>query len=92
MRALVAGGGPVGVFTATAMARRGHEVTVVDRDPGPATDGAWKRAGVMQFEHAHGWRPQVVQSLRAEMPGVVEDLHAAGAKRMHPQGCPRWRP
>lgn len=88
MRALVAGGGPVGVFTATAMARRGHEVTVVDRDPGPATDGAWKRAGVMQFEHAHGWRPQVVQSLRAEMPGVVEDLHAAGAKRMHPPGMP----
>jgi 2-polyprenyl-6-methoxyphenol hydroxylase-like FAD-dependent oxidoreductase len=36
MKALVAGGGPVGIFTAIALARRGHEVTFVDRDPARA--------------------------------------------------------
>lgn len=85
-QALVAGGGPVGIFTAIALARRGHEVTLVDRDSGPPADGEWKRAGVMQFEHAHGWRPQVVAALRAEMPDVVDALFAAGAQRMSPPG------
>jgi 2-polyprenyl-6-methoxyphenol hydroxylase-like FAD-dependent oxidoreductase len=88
MKALVAGGGPVGIYTAVALARRGHEVTLVDRDPGPTADGTWKRAGVMQFQHAHGWRPQVVAALRAEMPDVVDALFAAGAQRMHPPGMP----
>ncbi len=88
MRALIAGGGPVGIFTGIALARRGHDVTIVDRDPGPAPDGTWTRAGVMQFEHAHGWRPQVVSALRAEMPDVVDALHGAGAQRMHPPGMP----
>jgi 2-polyprenyl-6-methoxyphenol hydroxylase-like FAD-dependent oxidoreductase len=89
MKALVAGGGPVGIFTAVALARRGHDVIVVDRDPGPPAEGAWKRAGVMQFEHAHGWRPQVIAAFRAEMPGLVEALHSAGATQMHPPGLPQ---
>jgi 2-polyprenyl-6-methoxyphenol hydroxylase-like FAD-dependent oxidoreductase len=88
MKALVAGGGPVGIYTAIALARRGHAVTLVDRDPGPNADGEWKRAGVMQFLHAHGWRPQVVAAIRAEMPDVAEALFAAGAQRMHPPGLP----
>jgi 2-polyprenyl-6-methoxyphenol hydroxylase-like FAD-dependent oxidoreductase len=88
MKALVAGGGPVGIFTAAALARRGHEVTLVDRDPGPPPEGEWNRAGVMQFRHAHGWRPQVVEAFRAEMPGLVEALHEAGANALHPPGLP----
>ena len=88
MKALVAGGGPVGIFTAVALAHRGHEVTLIDRDPGPPDEGDWNRVGVMQFQHAHGWRPQVIEAFRAEMPGLVEDLHAAGAQRMHPPGLP----
>ena len=86
MRALVAGGGPVGVYTAIALARRGHDVSLIDRDPGPPHSGEWKRAGVMQFQHAHGWRPQVLTALRAEMPDVVDALFAAGARRMSPPG------
>jgi 2-polyprenyl-6-methoxyphenol hydroxylase-like FAD-dependent oxidoreductase len=88
MQILVAGGGPVGVFTAIALARRGHDVTVVDRDPGPTADGTWRRAGVMQFEHAHGWRPQVVAALRAEMPDVLDALVAAGGRLVGLPGMP----
>ena len=38
MRVLVLGGGVVGVTSAWYLARDGHEVTVVDRQPGPALE------------------------------------------------------
>ncbi|RNL80262.1 FAD-dependent oxidoreductase [Nocardioides marmorisolisilvae] len=87
MKAVVAGGGPVGIYAAIALARRGHAVTLVDRDPGP-TGSDWQRAGVMQFEHAHGWRPQVVEALRAEMPDVLDALLDAGARLEQLPGMP----
>ena len=39
MRTVVVGAGPTGLFTAIALARRGREVVVVDRDPGPPPSG-----------------------------------------------------
>ena len=80
MRIVVVGAGPTGLFTAMALARRGHGVTVVDRDPGPQPDGSWSRRGVMQFHHPHAFRAQVVEALRAELPEVWCDLLAAGAQ------------
>jgi 2-polyprenyl-6-methoxyphenol hydroxylase-like FAD-dependent oxidoreductase len=79
MHTAVVGAGPTGLYTAIALARRGHEVTVIDRDPGPHEDGSWNRRGVMQFHHPHGFRQQVVEALLAEMPEVWDDLIAAGA-------------
>lgn len=82
MRTFVIGAGPTGLFTAIALARRGHEVVVVDRDPGPphtGADTAWHRKGVMQFHHAHTFRGKVVEILRTEMPDVLDGLVAAGA-------------
>jgi 2-polyprenyl-6-methoxyphenol hydroxylase-like FAD-dependent oxidoreductase len=35
MQTAIVGAGPAGLFTAIALARRGHRVTLVDRDPGP---------------------------------------------------------
>jgi 2-polyprenyl-6-methoxyphenol hydroxylase-like FAD-dependent oxidoreductase len=79
MRIIVVGAGPTGLFTAIALTRRGHEVVLVDRDPGPPTHGPWHRRGVMQFHHAHTFRGPVVDALRAEMPDVLQDLETAGA-------------
>src|SRR4051812_47799399 len=79
MDVAIIGAGPTGLFSALALARRGHRVTVVDRDPGPAADGSWQRRGVMQFHHPHGLRQQVVTSLDAEAPEVTRSLLAAGA-------------
>jgi 2-polyprenyl-6-methoxyphenol hydroxylase-like FAD-dependent oxidoreductase len=79
MQVSIVGAGPTGLFTAIALARRGHRVTVVDRDRGPAPDGAWERRGVMQFHHPHGLRQQIVDVLDAEMPEVKASLVAAGA-------------
>ena len=82
MRVVVVGAGPTGLFMAMALARRGHAVTVVDRDPGPQQDGSWARRGVMQFHHPHAFRVQVVEALQAELPEVWGDLLAAGAQPM----------
>ncbi|MBL8927401.1 MAG: FAD-dependent oxidoreductase [Pseudonocardia sp.] len=88
MRVVVVGAGPTGLFTAMALARRGHGVTVVDRDAGPQPDGSWPRRGVMQFHHPHAFRAQVVEALQAELPEVWGDLLAAGAQPMTPPAGP----
>jgi 2-polyprenyl-6-methoxyphenol hydroxylase-like FAD-dependent oxidoreductase len=79
MRTIVVGGGPTGLFTAIALARRGRDVVLVDRDPGPPRHGRWHRKGVMQFHHAHTLRAPVVDALRTEMPDVLDHLVTAGA-------------
>ncbi len=76
---MVIGAGPTGSFLALALARRGHAVTVLDRDPGPAADGSWERPGVPQFRQPHAFRSQIAEALRAELPGVLEALVADGA-------------
>jgi 2-polyprenyl-6-methoxyphenol hydroxylase-like FAD-dependent oxidoreductase len=76
----IIGAGPTGLFLGSALARRGHRVTVVDRDPGPRADGSWPRRGVMQFHHAHAFRAQAVQAVRTEMPDAYEGLLAMGAE------------
>jgi 2-polyprenyl-6-methoxyphenol hydroxylase-like FAD-dependent oxidoreductase len=79
MRSVIVGAGPTGLYTAVALARRGHQVTVIDRDPGPG-HGQWRdRKGVMQFHHPHHFRQQVADALLAEMPEVWHGLLAAGA-------------
>jgi 2-polyprenyl-6-methoxyphenol hydroxylase-like FAD-dependent oxidoreductase len=80
MRVAIIGAGPAGLFTGAGLARRGHEVIAVERDPGPAADGGWPRRGVMQFHHAHGFRPQVVQALAEELPEALRGWLAAGAE------------
>ena len=79
MRTLIVGSGPTGLILGAALARRGHRVTSVDRDPGPTTDG-WIRRGVMQFEHAHGFRPQVPLTLQEEWPEAFHGWQGLGAR------------
>ncbi len=80
MDVLVLGSGPTGLLAGAALAERGHRVTSVDRDPGPAPDGSWPRRGVMQFAHAHGFRPQVAHVLARRWPGGLDAWRTAGAE------------
>ena len=80
MRVAIIGAGPAGLFVGASLARRGHKVTAVERDPGPAADGSWPRLGVMQFHHAHAFRHQVVQALVQELPEALQQWLAAGAE------------
>ena len=79
MQTVIIGAGPTGLYSAIALARRGHRVTLIDRDPGP-NGGRWHRKGVMQFHHPHHFRQQVADALLAEMPEVWPALLAAGAQ------------
>ena len=79
MRTLIVGAGPSGLLLGAALAKRGHQVTAVDRDPGP-TGESWSRRGVMQFEHAHGFRPQVPMTLEAEWPEAYDSWLGLGAR------------
>jgi 2-polyprenyl-6-methoxyphenol hydroxylase-like FAD-dependent oxidoreductase len=89
MRTVIVGAGPTGLFTAIALARRGRDVVVVDRDPGPGDDGSWRRSGVMQFDHAHTFRGPVVDALRAEVPDALRAVLQAGATiASGPDGAP----
>ncbi len=80
MRIAVIGAGPAGLLVGAALARRGHRVVAVDRDPGPPRAGWWDRHGVMQFHHAHGFRPQVGQVLAEEWPEAHAAWLALGAE------------
>ena len=80
MRTAIIGAGPAGLVLGAALARRGAQVTLVDRDPGPPAEGVWARKGVMQFHHAHGIRSQVVDTLRRELREACELLLGVGAE------------
>jgi 2-polyprenyl-6-methoxyphenol hydroxylase-like FAD-dependent oxidoreductase len=88
MRTVVVGGGPVGTICAMALARRGDDVIVVDRDPGPPAVGRWGRRGVMQFLLPHFFRPIVRQVLTGTLPDVWDALIAAGGVPARPPGFP----
>jgi D-amino-acid dehydrogenase len=55
MRILVLGGGLVGVASAWYLSEDGHEVTVVDRQPGVALETSFANGGQISTSHAEPW-------------------------------------
>ena len=55
MRVLILGSGVVGVASAWYLAKAGHEVTVVDRQPGPALETSAANAGQISPGYAAPW-------------------------------------
>jgi D-amino-acid dehydrogenase len=55
MRVLVLGGGVIGVTAAWYLAGDGHEVTVVDRRPGPALETSFANGGQISASYAEPW-------------------------------------
>ncbi len=55
MKVVVLGSGVVGTTTAYYLARAGHEVTVVDRHPGPALETSFANAGEISPGYASPW-------------------------------------
>lgn len=80
MDVIIVGAGPTGLTLGAALARRRHRVLAIDRDPGPAPNGTWRRRGVMQFEQAHGFRPQVRDLLLSEWPQAWQTWRDLGAE------------
>jgi D-amino-acid dehydrogenase len=55
MRVIVLGSGVVGVTSAYYLARAGHEVTVIDREKGPALETSFANAGQISPGYASPW-------------------------------------
>src|SRR5687767_4465143 len=87
---LVLGGGICGALAAMMLARDGHDVTVLERDPQRPPETveeaveAWARPGVAQFGLLHYMHARFRHVLDAELPDVKEALVRNGASRYNP--------
>ena len=81
---LVLGGGVIGLSTAMMLVRRGHDVTVFERDSEPVPGSpeeawrVWKRRGVVQFRQPHYLQPPAIQLLDSHLPDVKQAMVRAG--------------
>ena len=64
MKIIVLGAGVVGVAGAWYLARDGHEVTVIDRQPGAALETSFANGGQITAGHAEPWaKPSVIPKI-----------------------------
>jgi len=86
---VVIGGSVAGLATGVALADKGVSVQVIERDVAPeCTSGddaflQWKRPGVPQFHHAHGFSARSRNLLLERMPEVVSALTADGVEEVN---------
>jgi len=86
---VVLGAGLNGLATAMLLARDGHEVTILERDPAePRGDNdalwaSWERRGVNQFNQLHFMLARWTATMTSELPDVIEELEGRGATRLN---------
>jgi 2-polyprenyl-6-methoxyphenol hydroxylase-like FAD-dependent oxidoreductase len=76
------------MVTALALARRGHRIEVIERDPPPPEGDAdtaffrWKRLGAAQFRHPHAFLGLMCNLIQDNYPELLERFYQAGARRL----------
>jgi 2-polyprenyl-6-methoxyphenol hydroxylase-like FAD-dependent oxidoreductase len=86
---VVQGAGLNGLAAGMLLARDGHRVTVLERDPVGPGGGAgevwqrWERPGVNQFRQLHFMLPRWRQLMARELPAVIAELEAMGGTRLN---------
>jgi 2-polyprenyl-6-methoxyphenol hydroxylase-like FAD-dependent oxidoreductase len=94
--AIVYGGSMAGMMSAGVLSRHFERVTLVERDRFP--NGPTPRKGVPQAQHIHGLLTRGMDILADILPGIREDLEAAGGEFLDVVetvasfGAGTWRP
>ncbi len=88
MRTVIIGAGLGGLSAGLRLARSGHDVTVVDRDPAPSGDvghafADWQRPSVAQWRQYHVFRARARIELERSLPAVLERLAEIGIASPH---------
>ena len=89
-RLVIVGGGVVGLGLGMLLAKDGHDVLQLERDPEPPPDrldaawDGWGRRGVAQFRLGHLFLARWRTIVGAELPELLPALEAAGALRSNP--------
>jgi 2-polyprenyl-6-methoxyphenol hydroxylase-like FAD-dependent oxidoreductase len=82
---IVLGGGVCGLAAGLLLARDGHDVTLIERDPAPVPESvdeaweSWERSGVSQFRLAHYLHSRASEVIATELPDIRDALVAADA-------------
>ncbi len=88
MKVVVLGAGVAGLSAALALARRDHQVVILERDaPQPPTDpGAapeqWQRPGVPHFLQPHAFLARGIKELGTHAPDIYQALLDEGAEEL----------
>lgn len=84
----IVGAGICGLCTGLALAQKGHEVTIVERDSPPPPGGPdeaffeWNRRGAAQFRHPHAFLAVMSNLLQESFPDLIDEFEAAGARKV----------
>jgi 2-polyprenyl-6-methoxyphenol hydroxylase-like FAD-dependent oxidoreductase len=84
----VIGGGVAGLAVSLALAQDGHRVALLERDgepvPGDPAEAfeSWRRPGVPQSRHSHGFVARIRNLIRERAPGLFDALLAHGVEQV----------
>jgi hypothetical protein len=85
---LIIGAGIAGLFSALTLSGKGHQITLLERDPPPPEGDAesvfetWSRRGVGQMRQSHAFLARLRSSLVSSHPALLAALRAAGCREM----------
>jgi 2-polyprenyl-6-methoxyphenol hydroxylase-like FAD-dependent oxidoreductase len=85
---IIVGAGISGLCSGLVLAKNGHKVTLIERDPPPPLGDAdeaffnWNRRGAAQFRHPHAFLAAMSNLLQDSFPELIEDFWQAGARKI----------
>lgn len=90
-RVVVVGGGACGLLAAMLLAKDGHEVVLLERDPAPPPEpteawDTWERRGVAQFRLPHTLQSRFHWEASREFPDLTDRLRREGAWAFNDMG------